>query len=62
MQPFWVVAAASLGLVCWMAPVDEQKIKLAACPEAVRKAFQAEAKDSKIEHVVKEQNDDGETV
>jgi hypothetical protein len=62
MQPFWVVTAASLGLVCGTARHDEQKIKLADCPEAVRKAFQAEVKDAKIDHVVKEANDDGETV
>ena len=41
---------------------DEQEIKFADCPAAVRKTFQAEAKGAKIETVTKEKDEDDETV
>jgi len=63
MQPLWVVTAAIFGLVLGMAPPgDDQRIKLADCPEAVRKTLQAETKGAKIETVTKEKNVDDETV
>jgi hypothetical protein len=62
MRAFLVVTAALLGLVGGTAWSDEPKVKLGDCPAAVRKAFQAEAKDAKIDSVVKEKNDDGDTV
>ena len=43
-------------------PGDEQEIKFADCPAAVRKALQAEAKGAKIETVTKENGDDEQTV
>jgi hypothetical protein len=41
---------------------DEQEIKFADCPLAVRKAFEAEAKGAKIATVTKEKEDGEETV
>jgi hypothetical protein len=61
MQPFWILTA-SFCFICGFAGYDEQKIKLADCPEVVRAAFQAEAKAAKIDHVVKELGEDGENV
>ena len=43
-------------------PGDEQEIKFADCPAAVRKALEAEAKGAKIETVTKETGDDEQTV
>jgi hypothetical protein len=62
MQSLWVVTAASVGVVWGLRCDDEQELKFADCPAAVRKAFQAESKSAKIETVTKEKNDDGEDV
>jgi hypothetical protein len=59
MQPLRVVMAASLAVVLGVQEAaTAQEIKLSDCPEAVRKAFEAEAKGSRIEAVHKENADD----
>jgi hypothetical protein len=59
MQPIRVVMAASLAVVLGVqAAATGQEMKLADCPEAVRKAFEAEAKGSRIESVHKEKAED----
>ena len=60
MQPILVISVALLGL---MAPRgDDEEIKFADCPPAVRKALLAESKQTKIETVTKEKGDDEQTV
>jgi hypothetical protein len=62
MQPPWFAAVSALGLALAAALADDPKLKLADCPAAVQKTFQAEAPGSKIEDVAKEKDEDGETV
>jgi hypothetical protein len=63
MQPFMVVTAVSLGLTCAMASArDEEQIKFSDCPVAVRKTLDSEAKGAKIETLVKEKDEDDQTV
>jgi hypothetical protein len=65
MHSLWVLTAGAglLGLLGGRAaPGDEQEIKFADCPPAVRKTFEAEAKGAKIETVTKETDEDEETV
>lgn len=63
MSPQWVVTAAFLGLVFGPAPGDDkQELKFAACPPAVRKTLQAEAKGVTIETVTREKETDDEAV
>lgn len=63
MQLSLFVTVALAGLAFGGSPSgDEPKIKLADCPEAVRKTLQAEAPGSKIETVTKEKNEDDETL
>ena len=63
MPPRWVATVLSLGFLSGMAPaVDEVKLKFSDCPPAVRKTFQAEAGGAKIETVVREKDDDNETI
>ena len=63
MQLSLFVTVALVGLAFGGSPSgDEPKIKLADCPEAVRKTLQAEAPGSKIETVTKEKNEDDETL
>jgi hypothetical protein len=46
-----------------MAPAaDEVKLKFADCPAAVRKTLQAESANAKIETVVREKDEDNETI
>ena len=60
MQPILVI---SVALLIVTAPRrDEQEIKFADCPAAVRKALLAEAKQAKIDTVTKETGDDEQTV
>jgi len=63
MLPNLIVRAALLGSFLMTAPsTDEQEIKFADCPPAVRKALEAESKGAKIETVTKETGDDEQTV
>jgi hypothetical protein len=65
MQSPWVLPAALLGLVVVFGTAtaaDEEEIKFADCPTAVRHTFQVEAKGAKIETVTKETDEDNETV
>jgi hypothetical protein len=67
MQSPWVLPAALLGLGLVVVfgtatAADEQEIKLADCPPAVRHTFLAEAKGAVIETVTKETDEDNETV
>jgi hypothetical protein len=63
MQLLWVVMLAMSGFVFGMAPRgDDEEIKFSDCPAAVRKTFEADAKEAKIETVTKEKDEDGETV
>jgi hypothetical protein len=63
MQPVWIVNAALLALVPALGPLDDPPAhKLADCPPAVRKTFQAEAKGAKIESVTIEKDEDDQTV
>jgi hypothetical protein len=63
MQPLWAVIAALSGLVFGMASAgDDEEIKFADCPVAVRKTLQTEAKGAKIETVTKEKDEDDTTV
>ncbi len=63
MQPLLVLLTAQLGLV-FAAELssDEQEIKFADCPAAVRKSLEAESKGAKIETVTKEKGEDEQTV
>ncbi len=59
MQPLRVMIAASLAVMFAMSPAAVgQEIKLADCPAAVRKTFEAEARGSKVETVRKEKEED----
>jgi hypothetical protein len=59
MQPFLV----SIALVFGFARADdEQVLKFADCPPAVRKALQTESKGAKIETVTKEKAEDDEAI
>jgi hypothetical protein len=62
MPPFWVVSTALLGLG-WMTAeaLDEDELRLADCPPAVRKTLQAETKGAPIAAVFKEKAEDGQT-
>jgi hypothetical protein len=63
MQPLLVFLTVPVGLLLTAAASrDEQDIKFADCPAAVRKSLEAEAKGAKIETVTKETNDDEQTV
>jgi hypothetical protein len=63
MNPLWIITAVLLGLPFGRdVDGDEQEIKFAACPPAVQKTFEAEAKGAKIETVTKETDEDDETV
>jgi hypothetical protein len=63
MQPLLVFLTMQLGLLFAVEPTrDEQELKLADCPAAVRKSLEAEAKGAKIESITKETNDDEQTV
>jgi hypothetical protein len=63
MQPLLVSLAAQIGLLFATAPsAQEQEIKFADCPAAVRKALHAEAKGAQIETVTKEKGDDDQSV
>lgn len=63
MQSIWFLIAPLSGVVLGLAaPNDEQEIKFADCPAAVRKTLQAETKGAKIETVTKERDEDNETV
>jgi hypothetical protein len=63
MQPLWVVCVAISGFVFGVASFGaEDELKFTDCPAAVQKAFQAEAKGTKIETVNKEQAGDAELV
>jgi hypothetical protein len=63
MHSLWILTAGLLGLLGGRAAAgDEQEIKLADCPPAVRKTFEAEAKGAKIETVTRETDEDEETV
>ena len=60
MQPMLFI---SIALLFAVAPQrDEQEIKFADCPAAVRKGLLAEAKQAKIETVTKETDEDEQTV
>jgi hypothetical protein len=57
----WVVSTVLLGLGCGMAAAgDDEELKLADCPPAVRKTLQAEAKGSPIEGIFREKGEDGD--
>jgi hypothetical protein len=59
----WVETAVSLGLLLGMAPaVDEVKLKFSDCPAAVRKTLQAESAGAKIETVIREKDEENETI
>jgi hypothetical protein len=65
MKPILAVTAALIGFVlaAAAAPSDDgQEVKFSDCPAPVRKTFQAEAKGAKVETVVKEKDEDGDTV
>ncbi len=63
MQPLWVVTAGSLSLIVGMGSIgDEQEIKFSDCPAAVRKTFESEGHGAKIAIVMKETDDDNETI
>ena len=63
MQPLWVVTAGSLGFMIGIASIgDEQEVKFSDCPVAVRKTFEAEGHGVKIEAVMKETDEDHETI
>ena len=63
MLPSWVATAVSLGLLFGMAPaIDELKLKFSDCPAPVRKTLQAEAAGAKIETVIRERDDENETI
>jgi hypothetical protein len=59
MQRLWVGIALVLGMA---RADDEQVLKFADCPPAVRKALQAESKGAKIETVTKEKAEDDEAI
>jgi hypothetical protein len=63
MQPLLVLLTAQFGLV-FAAELsgDEQEIKFADCPAAVRKSLEAEAKGAKIETVTREKGEDEQSV
>lgn len=62
MPCLWVVSAALSVLALAPAPSDEpQEVKLANCPAAVKKTFEAEAPGGKIANVTKETDADEET-
>jgi hypothetical protein len=59
MPKFWFATVGLLGLAFGgVAAGDEQEIKFAECPPAVKKTFEAEAKGAKIETVSKETDED----
>ena len=63
MKWLWVLTVGVLGLVFGLDSVgDEQEIKFSDCPAAVRKTFESESKGSRIKTVMKETDDDNETV
>lgn len=63
MQPIWSVIVPLSGVVLGLAfNDDEEQIKFADCPVAVRKTLQGEAKGAKIETVTKERDEENETV
>ena len=63
MLPIAIASAALLGSFLISAPSgDDQEIKFADCPPAVRKALEAEAKGAKFETVTRETGDDDQTV
>lgn len=63
MQPTRFQIAALAGTVLGFAlPADEEEVKFADCPAAVRKTFLAEAKGVKIETAMKERNEENEIV
>lgn len=63
MQPIAFVIALFSGMIFGLPFADDEKeIKFADCPAAVRKTLQAEAKNTKIETVTKERNEDNETI
>jgi hypothetical protein len=64
MPPLWVMIATLSGFVCGFALTDDDddELKFADCPVAVRKTFQAESKGTKIDTVTKEKNDDDQMV
>ena len=63
MQSIWFLIAPLSGFVFGLAfSADDEEIKFADCPAAVRKTFQAEAKRAKIETVTREKDEDNETV
>ena len=63
MLPIVIASAALLGSFLISARSgDDQEIKFADCPPAVRKALEAEAKGAKFETVTRETGDDDQTV
>lgn len=60
MQPLWIATAALSGLM--LGRGDEPQVKLADCPPAVRKTFQAEAGGAKIPAVTRQKEGDEEAV
>jgi hypothetical protein len=63
MRSLWVLTAVLPGLLFVRgAAGDEQEIKFADCPAAVKKTLEAESKGAKIETVTKETDEDDETV
>ena len=63
MHPISFVIAPLSGVVFGLVSLaDDEEIKFADCPAAVRKTFQAEAKGFKIEAVTKEKDEENQTV
>jgi len=63
MQSIWFLIAPLVSVIFSLASVtDDEEIKLADCPQAVRKTLETEARGFKIETVRKTKDDDDETV
>jgi hypothetical protein len=62
MQPIGFLIVLLPGVFFGSAFADDEEIKFADCPAAVRKTLQAEAKNAKIDTVNKETTEDNETV
>jgi hypothetical protein len=63
MQPSWFVTVVLLGFAFeGTSGADDTKLKLADCPEAVKKTLQAEAAGAKIETVTRQKDEDDEVV
>jgi hypothetical protein len=63
MQSHWFLIAPLVSVIFSLASVtDDEEIKLADCPQAVRKTLENEARGFKIEMVRKTNDEDDETV